>query len=141
MPEFSILTTRKRAIVALVHSVIFLLIAARQMVAGKAAAGIWISSPVSPGTWILCGIFTVVSVILLWLFALSRDRMEKLYFGFCAISATSGLLRTVAGDHTFHNGVYIRVAMLLSAVLVGLLVVRKHSRVLPPMHPISIETV
>jgi|ERR1700686_778079 hypothetical protein len=139
MPEFSILTNGRRAIVALVHSVIFLLIAVWQMAAGKPAAGIWNLSTVSPGAWIVCGIFVLVSVILLWLFLISRDRMEKLYFGFCALSATSGLLRTAVGDHTFHAGVYIRVAMLLSAVLVGLLVVRKHSSVLAPTQPISIQ--
>jgi len=39
MGGFSILTNRKRAIVALVHSVVFLLIAVRQMVAANPAAG------------------------------------------------------------------------------------------------------
>jgi hypothetical protein len=45
----------------------------------------------------------------------------------CTISATSGLLRTAAGDQAFHAGLYIRVAMLASALLVGLLIVRLHS--------------
>jgi hypothetical protein len=126
MGGFSILTNRKRAIVALVHSVIFLLIAVRQMVAAQPAAGIWVLSTVSPGTRILCGILVLVSAILLWLFSISRGWMEKIYFGFCTISATSGLLRTAAGDQTFHAGLYIRVGMLMSAVLVGLLIVRKH---------------
>ncbi len=53
MSGFSILTNRKRAVVALVHSVIFLLIAVRQMVAATPVAGVWIT--------ILCGIFAVVS--------------------------------------------------------------------------------
>jgi hypothetical protein len=56
--------------------------------------------------------------------------MEKFYFGFCTISATSGLARTAAGDQAFHAGLYIRVVMLISAVLVGLLIVRMHSRTL-----------
>ncbi len=127
MTGFSILTNRKRAIVALVHSIVFLLIAVRQMVAATPAAGVWIPSTVRPGTWVLCGIFAVVSTILLWLFAISRGWMEKIYFGFCTVSATSGLLRTAAGDQAFHAGLYIRVAMLVSAVLVGLLIVRRHS--------------
>lgn len=130
MGEFSILTNRKRAIVALVHSVIFLLIATRQMITANPAAGIWVDS-VSMGTWILCGIFTIVSSILLWLFVISRSRMEKLYFGLCTVSATSGLLRTAFGDQAFHVGLYIRVVMLVSAVLVGLVVVRAHSRPQP----------
>ncbi len=128
MGGFSILTNRKRAVVALVHSVVFLLIAVRQMVAANPAAGIWVASTVSRGTWILCGIFTVVSSILLWLLIISRGWMEKFYFAFCTISATSGLLRTAAGDQTFHAGLYIRVIMLVSAVVVGLLIVRVHSR-------------
>jgi hypothetical protein len=128
MSGFSILTDRKRAIVALVHSVVFLLIAVRQMVAANPVAGIWVAASVSRGTWILCGIFAVVSAILLWLLVISRGWMEKFYFGFCTISATSGLLRTAAGDQTFHACLYIRVVMLVSAVLVGLLIVRTHSR-------------
>ena len=129
MGGFSILTNRKRAIVALVHSVVFLLIAVRQMVAATPAAGVWLPSSVRPGTWILCGVFAIVSAILLWLLVISRGWMEKLYFGFCTISAGSGLLRTAAGDQSFHAGLYVRVVMLVSAVLVGLLIVRHHSQV------------
>ena len=128
MVEFSILTNRKRAVVALVHSIVFLLIAVRQMVAANPAAGIWVASTVSRGTWILCGIFTIVSSILFWLLLISRGWLEKSYFAFCTISATSGLLRTAGGDQAFHAGLYIRVIMLVSAVLVGLMIVRIHSR-------------
>ena len=128
MSGFSILTDRKRAVVALVHSVVFLLIAVRQMVAATPVAGVWVAATVSRGTWILCGIFAVVSSILLWLLVISRGWMERVYFGFCTISATSGLLRTAAGDQAFHAGLYIRVVMLVSAVLVGLLIVRAHTR-------------
>jgi len=133
MGGFSILTNRKRAIVALVHSVVFLLIAVRQMVAAEPSTGIWVASTVSRGTWILCGIFAIVSAILFWLLVISSGWMEKFYFGFCTISATSGLVRTAAGDQTFHAGLYIRVVMLVSAVLVGLLIVRMHSRPLSPV--------
>jgi hypothetical protein len=128
MGGFSILTNRKRAIVALVHSVVFLLIAVRQMVAATPAAGVWLPASVRTGTWILCGVFSTVSAILLWLLVISRGWMEKFYFAFCTLSATSGLLRTAAGDQAFHSGLYLRVVMLISAVLVGLLIVRRHSR-------------
>jgi hypothetical protein len=77
---------------------------------------------------VLCGIFVIVSSILLWLLIISTGWLEKFYFGLCTVSATSGLLRTAAGDQTFHAGLYIRVVMLISAVLVGLLIVRQHSR-------------
>src|SRR5271157_2616213 len=136
MGGFSILTNRKRAVVALVHSVVFLLIAVRQMVAANPAAGIWVPSIVSRGTWILCGIFVVVSAILLWLFVISRGWMERIYFALCTISATSGLLRTAVGDQAFHAGLYVRVVMLVSAVLVGLLIVRVHSEYFPPLSPL-----
>jgi len=129
MSGFSILTNRKRAIVALVHSLVFLLIAVRQMVAANPVAGIWVPATVPTGTWILCAIFTIVSTILLWLLIISRGWMEKFYFALCTVSATSGLLRTVFGDQTFHAGLYVRVIMLVSAVFVGLLIVRRHSRI------------
>lgn len=128
MDGFSILTNRKRAVVALVHSIVFLLIAVRQMVAATPAAGVLLPSKVPSGTWALCGIFAIVSAILLWLLVISCGWMEKGYFAFCTLSATSGLLRTAAGDQAFHAGIYIRVIMLVSAVLVGLLIVRAHSR-------------
>jgi len=127
MSGFSILTDRKRALVALAHSIVFLLIAVRQMVAATPAAGLWLPSTVRSGTWILCGVFAIVSAILLWLFMISRGWMEKIYFAFCTISAGSGLLRTAAGDQAFHAGLYVRVVMLVSAVLVGLLIVQRHS--------------
>jgi hypothetical protein len=128
MGEFSILTNRKRAIVALVHSVVFLLIALRQMVVVSPATGIWLGSPVPRSTWILCGIFAVVSAILFYLLAISRGWVEKFYFALCTASAMSGLLRTAAGDQVFHAALYIRVIMLASAILVGFMIVQTHSR-------------
>jgi len=128
MGGFSILTNCKRSVVALVHSMVFLCIAVRQMVAADPSAGIWVPSAVRAGTWILCGVFAAVSAILLWLLIISRGWMERFYFGFCTVSAGSGLLRTAAGDQAFHAGLYIRVVMLVSAVAVGLMIVRKHFR-------------
>lgn len=128
MRGFSILTNRKRAVVALAHSIVFLLIAVRQMFAATTLAGVWVPSTVPLATWILCGIFAIVSAILLWLLVVSRGWMEKFYFAFCTTSTGSGLLRTAAGDQAFHAGIYIRVVMLISAVAVGLLIVKKHSR-------------
>jgi hypothetical protein len=127
MGPFSILTNRKRALVALAHSIVFLLIAVRQMVAATPAAGVLVPSQVPTATWVLCGIFAIVSTILFWLLLISRGWMEKFYFAFCTLSATSGLLRTAAGDQAFHAGVYLRVVMLVSAVLVGVAIVRAHA--------------
>lgn len=128
MGEFSILTNRKRAIVALVHSVVFLAVALRQMVVVSPASGIWLAPSVPLSTWILCGTFTVVSSILFYLFAISHGWLEKLYFGLCTASATSGLLRTAAGDQAFHAALYVRVIMLAGAILVGFGIVYAHSQ-------------
>lgn len=128
MGEFSILTNRKRAIVALAHSMVFLLVALRQIIVVTPATGIWLASPVPRTTWILCGIFAVVSAILFYLLAISRGWVERFYFAFCTTSAVSGLLRTAAGDQIFHAALYIRVIMLVSAILVGFVIVQTHSR-------------
>jgi hypothetical protein len=127
MRGFSILTNRRRAIVALAHSVVFLLIAVRQVLASSPATGVWKTAAVPTGTWILCAIFAIVSIILVWLLAVSRGLMERFYFAFCTSSALSGLLRTAAGDRAFHAGIYVRVVMLVSAVVVGCMIVRRHS--------------
>ena len=132
MGEFSILTNRKRAVIALVHSIVFLLIATGQMMAGSRAVGIWNPAVVPTSTWILCGILVIVSGILLGLFAISRHWYERTYFALCVVSASSGLLRTAVGDQAFHAGLYVRVIMLASAVLVGMAIVRMHSEVPVP---------
>ena len=129
MGEYSILTTRKRAVIALVHSIVFLLIATAQMMAGSPAAGIWNPAAVLTSTWILCGIFVIVSGVLLWLFAISRHWYERIYFALCTTSASSGLIRTVVGDQAFHAGLYVRVVMLASAVFVGIAIVKIHGEV------------
>jgi hypothetical protein len=61
MGAFAILTNRKRAFVALIHPVVCLLVAVRQMVATTPAVGIWSPSPVRTGTSVLCGVFAGVS--------------------------------------------------------------------------------
>jgi hypothetical protein len=106
------------------------------MFAGSPASGIWNRAVVPISTWILCGIFLVVSAVLAWLFAISRHWSERIYFALCTVSASSGLLRIVAGDQTFHAGLYLRVLMLGSAVFVGLAIVRMHGEVPAP----AIET-
>ena len=97
------------------------------MVAANPATGVWLPSRVPPGTWALRGILGLVSTILLWLLVISRGWMERFYFRFCTLSATSGPLRTAAGDQAFRAGLYIRIVMLVSAVLIGRLIVRTHS--------------
>ena len=128
MSEFAILTNRKRAFIALVHSVVFLLLATWQMLGGAPASGMLAVSRISGGTWVLLAIYAIVSAVLFWLFAISGAWMERVYFALCTVSAASGLLRTVLGDQAFHSGRYIRVVMLGTAVVVGLMIMRLHSQ-------------
>jgi len=128
MDELAILRDRKRACIALVHSVVFLSLATWQMVGSASVSGMVGMHRTTNAQWALCGIYLAVSAILFWLFAISRRWIEKLYFALCTASAASGLFRTVFGDHGFHSGRPIRVMTLASAVVVGMMIVRLHSR-------------
>jgi hypothetical protein len=110
-----ILNTRKRVVVALVHTVVFLAIAVLGFFFPVAA--LRIGSP--PSAWIIAGVYVIVSSVLLWLTAISRGAVERLYFGFVTTSASFGLLRQLLGDPSMHAAVYVRVTMLTCAVVMG----------------------
>jgi hypothetical protein len=129
--EFSILTNRKRAIIALVHSVAFLLLAMRDLAVQTRLGGVVNRIHVPIGAIALVAIYLIVSSIPLYLFRRSIGLAEKLYFGFCSASATAGLVRAVVGDAAFPAGQYVRVGMLLAAVFTGLALWRMHSDSLP----------
>jgi hypothetical protein len=122
MHRYVILTNRKRAIVALVHSVAFLGIAFYGMVSVVRPLGA--ASPAS--AWTVVSVYVAVSAALAVLTALSGNWRERLYFACCATSATFGLLRQILGDPPMHFAVYVRVAMLSCAVVMGLGIVRAH---------------
>jgi hypothetical protein len=124
LPRYVILTNRKRAIVALVHSVAFLGIALFGMV--SVVRPLAASSPAS--AWTMVGIYAAVTSALAALTAVTGHWRERLYFACCATSATFGLLRQILGDPPMHFAVYLRVAMLSCAVAVGLGIVRAHRR-------------
>ncbi len=128
MNEFGVLTNRKRTLIALIHSVVFLGIAVHGFWAPK--YGIF-RGPGMVGDFILIGIYLIVACILLWLVSLSRGIRERAYFLLCAGSATSGLLRTVIGDSGVPPAQYLRVICLSSAVVVGLMMARAFSRRIP----------
>ncbi|SRR5579871_1472080 len=128
MNDFGVLNSRKRAVVALVHSVVFLGIALHGFVSPK--AGILRGSGVV-GDFVLIGIYFVVASILAWLVTISRCLRERVYFALCASSATFGLLRAIFGDATLPVAQYMRVIMLSSAVAVGFLILRNFSRPVP----------
>ena len=127
MNEFGVLTNRKRAFIALIHSVVFLGIALHGFLSPK--PGILHSSAV--GELVLVGIYLIVASILAWLVSVSRGMRERGYFALCATSATFGLLRTIFGDASIPAAQYLRVIMLSSAVAVGFLIVRSLSRAVP----------
>ena len=97
MNRYAILTNRKRAIIALVHSFFFLLVALMSFL-GQPKAGLFFSPTKPAGDWAMLGIYLVVSTILLILVRVSTCARERLYFAFCATSASFGLLRILLGD-------------------------------------------
>ncbi len=124
--NFGVLTNRKRAVIALVHSVAFLLIAVRSLALATSVGGV-LHSPEFTTAVAVFGVYLVVTAVLLLLVRYSGCLQERLYFGFCASSAGVGLLRATVGDATLHVAQPVRVLMLVCAVLVGTAIVRAHS--------------
>ena len=126
MHTFSILTNRKRAIIALVHTVIFLCVAALQTALSHAKAFSLHGDKVAGGI-VLLAIYSIVTTVLLVLLRYATHSSERLYFALCATSAAFGLLRVLLGDPALHAGV-LRVCLLSCAVIVGVIILRTHSR-------------
>ncbi len=129
MDSFSILTNRKRAIIALVHTIIFLGVAALQTALSHAKAFSLHGDKVTGGI-VLLTIYSIVTTVLLVLLRYATHASERLYFGLCATSAGFGLLRVLLGDPALHAGV-LRVFLLSCAVVVGTVILRTHST--PPV--------
>lgn len=125
MESFSILNSRKRAVVALVHSIIFLAVAGIQAAVSHAEP-LSIHGSRGTGGLILLAIYVVVTTVLLLLLKASDCTKEKLYFALCAGSASFGLMRIVMGDQVLHVNA-MRVLLLGCAVLVSTLILRTHS--------------
>jgi hypothetical protein len=125
MNDFGVLSNRKRALIALIHSVVFLGIATHGFASPK--AGILVPGSGATGDFVLIGIYFVVASILAWLVSIARCAKERVYFALCASSATFGLLRTIFGDATIPVAQYFRVIMLTSAVMVGGWILRSFS--------------
>ena len=125
MDRFAIINNRKRAIIALIHSVFFLGVAAVQLAISHALPFSAHGTGARAGL-ILLGVYVVVTTVLLVLLRYSRCTHERLYFALCAASAAFGLLRIVLGDPALHANV-LRVLLLLCAVVVGTGILRRHS--------------
>src|SRR5579872_5797894 len=128
MTDFGVLNSRKRAVIALIHSFVFLGVALHGFASPK--AGI-LRGPGTTGNFVLIGIYLVVASILAWLVTISRCLRERIYFALCTTSATFGLLRTILGDNALPVAQYMRVIMLSSAIAVGFLILRAFSRPVP----------
>ena len=135
MNEFAILTSRKRALIALAHSVVFLTIALHGFVSPRPAAVLH-GSGATTGVLLLL-IYITVAFILSWLVIISRCTVERFYFTFCASSATFGLLRILFGDAALPAAQYFRVLMLTCAVLLGTWIFRSFSR--PAVQPADLD--
>jgi hypothetical protein len=127
MKHYAILTNRKRSIIALIHSVVFASIALVSILRAAQVAPIWLKVSAT-STVITLIIYLIVSSVLIVLFRVSRPAIEKLYFAFCATSASLGLLRNLIGDQNVPPARYFRFLMLLCAVLTGVVILRHHSR-------------
>ena len=68
-----------------------------------------------------------MTTVLLLLLRAASHASERLYFALCATSAALGLLRILLGDPALHAGV-LRVCLLSAAVIVGVMILRAHSR-------------
>lgn len=124
MKGFGILTNRKRALIAVIHSVVFLGVAFHGFAAPK--RGVLFGAPGADFALVI--IYLVVASILAWLANISRCFRERIYFALCTFSASFGLLRATFGDVTLPIAQYMRVILLGAAVLVGFQIVRSHSR-------------
>jgi hypothetical protein len=122
MRRYVILSNRKRVIIALIHTVAFLLLAVYTgtLVVRPLHAG----SPVSG--WIMAGVYLAVTTALLVLAVVSGNLLERIYFGLVTTSAGFGLARQIVGDAGIPVAVYVRVAMLACAVVVGVIISREY---------------
>ncbi len=120
MNDYAILTNRKRALIALIHSFVFLGVALHGFLSPKSG----ILHGGVPSDFLLVMIYLTVTAILSWLVGVSRCVRERIYFALCASSATFGLLRTSFGDAAIPAAQYMRVLMLLSAIVVGTVILR-----------------
>lgn len=130
--EYGILNSRKRAIIALVHSIVFLAIAMAGLYSPP-KTGLFTASGLAftPGKAAIFFVYLIVTSILLILVRYSRCRHERMYFAFCSSSAGVGLLRALFGDPVPHVGPMARVLLLSVAVVVGFAILQVHSQTEP----------
>lgn len=125
MNRFAILTNRKRALIALAHSIVFFGIALHGFASPRTAISLHGAAALTGVSLLL--IYLIVASALAWLVVISRCTAERTYFAFCASSASFGLLRTLFGDVELPAAQYLRVLMLTCAVVLGSWIFRSFS--------------
>ena len=120
MRGFAILTSRKRVVIALAHTVVFLGVAI--FTGFLSVRPLERTSPVS--AWLVAGIYVVVSGVLVVLTSLAGNLRERVYFGLCTSSAALGLCRQILGDAGIHAAAPGRPVLLACAVIAGLEMLR-----------------
>lgn len=133
MPVFAILTNRKRALIALIHTGVFWGLAVRDFAVSGRLSGILGGSAGMGRSIAFFVVYLIVTIVLGYLLSISKCANEQLYFGLCTASASTGLLRAMVGDSAFPAGQYLRMGLLACAVLAGFLILRLHS-----LHPMAI---
>jgi hypothetical protein len=125
MTDFGVLNNRKRVLIALIHSVVFLGVALHGFLSPKHGV---VRGSGAMGDFILIGIYAIVAAILAWLVSISLCVSERAYFALCTCSATFGLLRTLFGDAAVPVAQYMRVILLTCAVAIGTVILRSCPR-------------
>ena len=119
MESYGILNNRKRVIIALIHSFVFLGIAIVGLHSAPKAGLLYPAKAFSAGNFAVFCVYLIVSSVLGILVRYSRGMKERAYFAFCTASASVGLLRAVVGDPVPHVGPIARVLLLTTAVFFG----------------------
>jgi hypothetical protein len=128
MEPYGVLTNRKRVIIALVHSVVFLGIALMGLPAHPKAGLLYPHHAFSAGNIAIFGVYLMVTSVLSLLTRYGQCLRERTYFALCSASAAVGLLRALFGDPVPHLGPVARVLLLSTAVAFGFAILSIHSQ-------------
>jgi hypothetical protein len=132
METYGILNNRKRAIIALVHTFVFLGIAMMGLSSRPKKGLLYPQHAFTAGNISIFCVYLIVTSVLLTLARYSRCTRERIYFAFCSGSAAVGLLRAIVGDPVAHVGPVARVALLTTAAVVGFGIFAAHSSTAVP---------
>ena len=128
--EYGILNNRKRAIIALVHSIVFLAIAMMGL-QSPPKTGLFTGQGTlfTPGRVATFFVYLIVTSVLLILIRYSRCRHERAYFAFCSRACRRRLAARSLWRYPIpHVGAVARLLLLGVAVIVGFAILQVHSQ-------------